>query len=225
MPTALDPDAISITSLLGGALIQLSTGEDVNTAQIQIYRATWDSLSRETDAAGAPYASTPPQAMSIPFGDTTRSNLITGGTMNNPAAWAQGAGWSISDGLATHTAGTAAAISQDFATSSGKWYRLAITISGRTAGTVTPRFTGGSTRPGATVSDNGDHLDRIQAVTGNNRLEILASDDFDGSVTGVVAYLETAACLSQGEHFIWLEPRTTAGVPGPVTGPLPLQVI
>ncbi|SEB47874.1 hypothetical protein [Rhodobacter sp. 24-YEA-8] len=74
------------------------------------------------------------------------------------------------------------------------------------------------------VGANGEQLDRIQAVSGNNRIEFLASSDFNGSITGVVAYLETAACLSQGVHYIWLEPQTSEGVPGPVSGPFPIKV-
>lgn len=225
LPAALDADAISITSLPGGALIQLSTGEDEATARIQIYRADWDLLYRETDAVGAPHEVAPLQAWSFALGDTTRSNLVTGGSMTNPAAWEADSGWLVDGGLATHTPGTADAIRQDFVTTTGKWYRLAYTVAGRTAGTVTPRLAGGSTRPGQTVSVDGDHLDRIQAVSGNTRIEFLASSDFDGAITGVVAYLETAACLSQGEHYIWLEPQTAEGAAGPVSGPFPIIIV
>ena len=225
LPAALDSDAISITPLLGGALIQLSTGEDTVTARIQVYRASWDLLYRETDAMGAPHDAAPLQTLSIPLGDTTRANLINGGQMSSSAAWTLDPGWNIAGGLATHTAGTAGGIRQNFATTAGKWYRLAFTVSGRTAGTITPRLTGGSDRPGQAISANGYHLDRIQAVTGNNRIEFVASADFNGSITGIVAYLETAACLTQGEHFIWLEPQTEDGVPGPVSGPFVIDVV
>ncbi len=71
LPAALDPDAISITPLLGGALIQLSTGEDTITARIQVYRASWDLLYRETDASGAAHDAAPLQTLSIPLGDTS----------------------------------------------------------------------------------------------------------------------------------------------------------
>ena len=225
LPEVIDASAISITALPGGALIQLSTGDDTNTARIQIYRANWDLLYRETDAFGAPHPVAPLQPYSFTLGDTTRSNMISGGTMANPAAWTLEAGWAISGGLATHTPGSSDTISQPFAAETGKFYRLAYTITGRTVGSVTPRLVGGSPRPGQAATADGQHLDRIQAVSGNNRIEFLASSDFDGSITGVVAYLETAACLSQGEHFIWLEPQTAEGVPGPVSGPFPIIVI
>lgn len=77
-------------------------------------------------------------------------------------------------GLATHTPGTADLIGQSVETRTGKWYRLAFTVTGRTAGTVTPRLIGRSTRPGEVVSGNGGHLYRIQAVRGNNRPELRA---------------------------------------------------
>ena len=225
LPAALDPDAISITPLLGGALIQLSTGPDPITSRIQIYRASWDLLIRESDAVGAPHDVSPLQAASFTLGDTTRASMVIGGNMTSPAAWSSIGGWTISGGQATHTPGTAHAIGQALAAESGKFYRLAYTVSGRSAGSVTPRLAGGSERPGGMVSANGYHLDRIQAVSGNNRIEFVPSADFNGAITGVVAYLETAACLSQGEHFIWLEPQTGDGVPGPVAGPFAIDVI
>ena len=102
--------------------------------------------------------------------------------MSSAAAWSVDPGWNITGGLTAHTPGTAGAVGQNFSAAAGKWYRLAFTVSGRTAGTITPGFTGGSVRHGATLSANGYHLDRIQALTGNNRIEFVASADFNGSI-------------------------------------------
>lgn len=225
IPAALDNDAISISTLLGGALIQLATGADSNTTRIQLYRSTSAVLDRATDAAGPPNAVTPMQSFSFALGDTTRSNLISGGSMDNPAAWDLDAGWAIASGRATHTPGTADAIGQARAFEAGKWFRLGFAVAGRTAGALTPRLTGGSDRPGATVLANGSHGDRIQAVSGNNWIEFLADSAFDGSVDDVIAYLETAGCLSPGTHYIWIEPQNADGVPGPVSGPFTITVI
>ena len=225
IPAALDDEAITVTTLLGGALIQIATGSDANTTQIQLYRSTSSVLDRETDAVGAAYAVGVQQSYSFALGDTTRTNLITGGTMDTPAAWELDIGWAIGSGTATHTPGTADAIGQSASFTVGKWYRLGYSVSGRLNGSITPQISGGSDRPGMAVSTNGDHQDRIQTVTGNNRIAFVASSPFDGSIDDVLAYLETSACLAQGTHYIWLEPQNTDGVPGPVSGPFAVSII
>jgi len=219
IPAALDADAISVTTLLGGALIQVATGPDEATARIQLYRSTSAVLDRETDAVGAPIAVVPQQSYSLTVGDTTRASLLS------VSAWTTDAGWALVGGEATHTPGTADAISQALAATAGKYYRIGYTVDGRTAGNVHPRLIGGSDRPGVTVSADGAVTDRIQAVTGNDTIEWVASSDFDGSVTDLVAYLETSACLGAGTHYVWLEPVNADGVPGPVSGPYTLEIV
>ncbi|WP_121064746.1 TipJ family phage tail tip protein [Chachezhania antarctica] len=218
IPAALDEDAIGITALLGGALIQVAIGADAATAALQVYINQTGTLDRETDAAGAAVPVMPQQSYSVALGDTTRQELTVGGNMGDAGDWDLDAGWAISGGIATHTPGTGDTIGQPLSASAGKFYRIAFTVSGRTAGSVTPRLTGGSDRPGVAVSADGDHADKIQAVTGNDTFEFLASSDFDGSIDDVSVYLETGACLDQGTHFIWIEPQNLDGVPGPASG-------
>lgn len=225
IPAALDDAAIVVTTLLGGALVQVATGSDGATTQLQLYRSTSATLDRATDATGDPIAVTPLGTFSVAVGDTTREDLISGGSMSDPGAWTLDAGWDIAAGVATHTPGTADAIDQALTATAGKWYRLGLTVAGRTAGTVTPQLTGGSDRPGAAISADGEVSDRIQAVTGNDRFELLASSDFDGSIDDVVAYLETNACLAQGTHYLWVEPQNADGVPGPLSGPFTINII
>lgn len=131
----------------------------------------------------------------------------------------------MSEGIASHAPGAAGDISRPIAVQSGRWYRCGLTVSGRSAGTVTPRLTGGPVVTGSPVSGNGRRADRLQAVTGNTRFELTANAAFDGNVASVVAYLETAACLAQGTHYLWLEPQNDDGLPGPVSGPFVLEVI
>jgi hypothetical protein len=225
IPAALDDDAISITTLLGGVLIQVATGTDVNTAQIQIYRSSSPVLDRETDAAGEPYAVSPVQSYSMALGDTTRSNLLAGGAMNDAGAWTLDAGWAIASGVATHTAGAADAISQPLTATAGKFYRLGFDISGRTVGSLMPQLSGGSLRLGISRSVNGNFADRIQAVTGNDTIAWAADASFDGALDNAVAYVESAASLSQGTHYLFIEPRNVDGVPGPVSGPFEVSII
>lgn len=115
--------------------------------------------------------------------------------------------------MATHTTGAADAISQPFETPAGKYYRLGYTVSGTTAGSLTPRLTGGSDRPGTAIIADGTYSDRIQAVSGNDML-----DD-------VVAYLETSGCLTQGTYYIWIEPKNADGLSGPLAGSFEITII
>ncbi|MDO6616822.1 phage tail protein [Pacificibacter sp. 1_MG-2023] len=225
IPTALDEAAITVTTLLGGALIQIATGDDAATTALQIYRSTSATLDRETDATGQPLAVEPQSTISTTLGDTTRENLVSGGAMTNAAAWDLDAGWAIAGGVATHTAGSSDAIKQAITATTGKYYRFGFTVAGTSAGTLTPRLTGGSTRAGTAITMDGTYSDRIQAVSGNDTVEFLASTDFDGSLDSVVAYLETSGCLDRGTHYIWIEPQNADGLPGPVSGPFEITII
>ena len=225
IPAALDAASVSVSPLLGGVLVLFGTGSDPALAQVQIYRSTSATLNREADAAGAPILVAALSSYSAALGDTSRTNLLASPGFDTVGPWTGHVSWSIASGLATHATSASGAIGQPITTEAGRWYRLGFDVSGRTAGTLTPRLTGGSTRTGAAVSTNTQHLDRIQAVTGNNRVEWLASTPFDGSLDNAVAYLETAACLSQGTHYVWLEPQNEDGVPGPISGPLAVTVI
>ncbi|MCW1934127.1 TipJ family phage tail tip protein [Pararhodobacter zhoushanensis] len=225
IPAALDPESINITPLLGGALIQLATGGDGATTRLQIYRSTSDVLDRATDAVGTPHPVSPLTSYSFALGDTTRSNLVTNGGFATEAAWVPGAGWAIAAGVATHTGGASGAITQGITTETGKWYRAAVTVKDRTAGTLTPQLTGGSTISGTVATTNAEHLDRLQAVSGNDTVGFLASATFDGAIDDAVLYLETAACLSQGIHYVWVEPQNADGSPGPAVGPFPVTII
>lgn len=225
IPVALDEEAISVTTLLGGALIQLATGGDAATTHVQVYRSTSASLDRLTDAVGEPYAVSPVQSYSFALGDTTRANLLTDSGFNNPSAWTHGAGWEVASGEATHTAGTVDDIGQALSAQTGKFYRISFEAADMAAGSLTPWLLGGSDRPGAAVSSPGLHLQRIQAVSGNSSLVVRASSDYDGTLDGLTAYMETEACLAQGTHYIWLEPLNADFVPGPVSGPFTITIL
>lgn len=225
IPQALDVNAISITPLFGGALIQLATGSDTNTKRIQVYRSTAAVLDRETDAVGQPYMVNTQQSFSFALGDTTRSTLINGGAMDSATVWTIDPDWTIASGKATHIPGTTGIIEQAIAVTSGQWYRFGYSVEGGSAGSLTPRLNGGSPRAGTSVLTNGRKLDRIQAVTGNNVIQFEANNAFDGSLDDVVAYLETAACLSQGIHYVWIEPQNADGVHGPISGPFTIEIV
>ncbi|MDO5648870.1 phage tail protein [Paracoccus sp. (in: a-proteobacteria)] len=222
-PAALDAASVSITALFGGALIQFGTGADPNIAQVQVYRSASPTLDRSRDAAGDPINVAARQSYSMALGDTSRTNLLTGGTMTQSDAWSTGPGWTIADGRASHIAGQAGALSQPVRLRSGRWYRIGYIASG--TGTLRAALTGGADRQGRLQSGDGPQYDRILAAEGNVRFELQAGDDFSGAVDDVVLFLETSPCLRSGEHHIWLEPLNSDGLAGPLTGPITIEVI
>ena len=219
IPIEMDESFISVTPLLGGMTVSFATSDDVNTTSVQIYRSRAPTLDRETDASGVPLAVELTRSYVVPIGDATRLNLLEG------AYWALGADWSASGSDVVHADGDESAVGLPIVTEAGKHYRLAFRTSEVSAGTLTPRLAGGSLRVGTSVSTNGRYLDRLQAVTGNDTLEWLASSDFVGTLSEPVAFVETAACLEQGIHYVWLEPRNEDDVAGPTSGPFEVLIV
>lgn len=224
IPEALDVSMITVGALLGGAVLQFATGEDTATTRVQIYRNQTGVLDRSTDAVKKPLVVEPSRSYTQPVGDSTRQNLITNGGFEQAGPWVMGSGWTVASDRASHAAGMPGSISQPRATSAGKFYRVALTVLGATAGDITPQLSGGSLRPGTPRSANGQYSDRIQAVTGNDTFELAASAAFNGSIDDVVIFLETSTCLAQGNHFFWIEPQNDDGMPGPVAGPFTVAI-
>lgn len=219
IPTALDEDTFSLSGGLGGLVVNFATADDPNTSAVQIYRSLSATLSRETDATGAAVEVEPNRSYQPELGDGSRVNLAAMPT------WTLGTDWAEANGVVTKSPGTASGASFPISTDSGKFYRLGYELSGRTAGSITPQLIGGSQRQGASTNTNGRHLDRIQAVTGNTALEWLADGAFDGALGSVSVIQETTACLAQGTHYVWIEPVNSDGVPGPVSGPVAIEVV
>jgi predicted phage tail protein len=224
IPAALDSATVSVVPLLGGATILFSTTDNAATKRIQLYRSTSGALNRATDAIGVPQDVLPSRSYSLPDGDSTRVNLLSNGGFDSATSWTLGTGWSISGGIASHAAGTASALSQPFAATAGKTYRLAATLSGVSAGNLTPALTGGVAVNGTPRTANGNFSDKLVAVAGNNVFGISASAPFVGSIDNAVAFLETETCLPAGVHNYWLEPQNADGVAGPVSGPFSVTI-
>lgn len=194
-PAELDPASISITPLLGGGLIQFATGTDNLLETVQLYRSRLPELDRSADAVGAALAVAPNQSYSFAIGDTTRANLAS------PAAWQAAGGWIVESGAARHAPGQAGTLQQPLLTTTGRHYRVAYRVSDQTAGTVTIRLAGTDIRNGPDATGAGYYSGKITA-DGHTRLELYASADFDGTVSDIVTYMETDACLAPGTSHL-----------------------
>lgn len=115
---------------------------------------------------------------------TIRPNVVENGTFDSSASWTLGTGWAIGSGVATKTAGTASVMSQVEPFVIGRKYLLTYTLT-RSAGTITPRFTGGTTVNGAARSGSGTFSEVLTALTGNTTLEFSADSAFAGTVDNV----------------------------------------
>lgn len=222
LPAELDPESIEITALLGGISVSWAVS-DPDTTAVQIYLSSSSTLNRSADAVGPAVAVSAGQSYARTLG-ADLDNRVLGAGLADATHWTAGLGWSIAGGVASHSAGDAGVLAQDINVLASRSYRIAFTVSGRTAGTLTACLAGGTDQIGTAVGMDGRALDRITATAGNTALEIRASADFDGSVDDVTLYLETTACLSQGTHYIWLEAQNTDGL-GTLTGPFTMEII
>ena len=146
--------------------------------------------------------------------------------------WTKGTGWAIGSGVATKTAGSAASLSQAITLTVGSVYLITWTMT-RTAGTLLPRFTGGTTVSGTAISASGTYTENLVAVTGNTTLEFYGDASFAGTVddvsvvvlTGVVAVEATTANKpilrkTPTTNIYWADSNTSTSALNVATGNL-----
>lgn len=101
--------------------------------------------------------------------------------------WTLGTGWSAAGGFATHAAGNTASLTRATTEITDNTpYFLNFTITGRTAGTITPKLSGGGTTVvGTDYSVNGTYSQLFRGNEGNAQAEFAPSSDFDGRISAV----------------------------------------
>jgi len=224
LPKQIDAATVSALPILGGATIMFQTTDDVATVGIRLYRTAGSTLDVTTTEAVQTLSVLASRSYTLQDGDATRTNLLVNGGFDSSASWTLGSGWSISSGKAAHATGSSGALAQTLSISADRYYRLLYTVSARTAGDVRPRLNGGTVSAGVTVAADGQKSDRMLALTGNDRLEFLASSDFVGQIDDVVLFLDTASTLSAGTYNYWIEPVNADGLGGPVAGPFAVTI-
>jgi hypothetical protein len=124
---------------------------------------------------------------------TWEPNLLASPLMESAGEWTAGAGWSVSGGLATKTAGTASALSQSVSLTPGRVYMAQFRVVTRTAGTVFVRLNGTTVVSHFTgYSAAGEYLELLTAVTGNNTFEIWGDATFAGTINTAGLYEVTS---------------------------------
>lgn len=225
LPALLDNDLVDVVGGLGAVTVKWTATADATTAQVQVYRSTSPTLDRETDAVGDPVPTRPGQNYSLVVGDGTRENRIENGTFSSgDANWELHSSWYVNNGRLYHWPEFDGDAAQEISVPAGRWCRISYRCRNMVAGSVTPQLTGGSLISGTPATTNGVKRDRLQAVTGTNRLNFHGVDILDGSIDDIVLFIETNKCLAQGTHRFWLEPQNENGIPGPVLGPITVTV-
>lgn len=224
LPTAIDAQTLRGNGGLGVAEITLATQAD--TAELQLFRCPeGDSLDVEADQVAERRIATASSTITLVDGDGTRDDLISNGDFSTASIWTEGGGWSIVGGVAQHAAGMASTLSQSLTLTGGATYRGQVVVSGRTAGSITVQLAGATSAPLAAMDTDGLYLFEIEAEVGNDRIEVVATSDFDGAVDDVVLYRATATVAPQGAYDYYVAPITSQRVATVPTGPITVTII
>lgn len=135
--------------------------------------------------------------------------VLTNGAFDTDTIWSKGTGWTIGSGMATHASGSGSDLSQSGSFVASGLYRVTFLITGMSAGTLTPKFTGGTTITGTARSADGYHAEELTAHSGggNNTFVLTASSTFNANVDDVsCVYLAGGAspAIMSSASEIWL---------------------
>ena len=184
-----------------------------DTTRLQIYRApVGDTLDRAAHAVGRPVLVSAGITSSIVDGDATRTDLLTG-------AWSGGAGWTPGPDGGSAAAGSASSLRQPITVADGQVLRIALTVSGMTAGTLTPQLAGSATVLGAAITADGRHYMELTAA-GTAEVALEKDAAWDGTVSEVSLYIRSGTSAPQGAWDYWAEPQVDglyADAAGPIT--------
>ncbi len=219
-----DTAGISANGGLGHCLVTLALS-DPQTGEVEIFRTPQgQSVDTATHAIGiAPINSG--TTVSWIDGDAAQADQVTDGDMTNAAAWTAGGGWSVGSGVADHVPGAASTLSQGQTLTAGSTYRGRISVTGRTAGTVTVQLAGGTVVAAPAIAADGDVPFSLTAATGNDRIEIVADADFDGSITQLILFPQSPAAAPQGDFDYRFAAVNADGIASALSSPITATII
>lgn len=163
------------------------------TEQLRIGYDTSNYMTATVNSAGATTLATTGNPIALQAANTgvatQGSNLITNGSFaNDLSGWTDsGATWSWSSGAALHTAGSVSTLSQGITVTSGLTYQVEVTISGRTAGSVSVSVGSASVVffGSSTISTVSFKKSVVAADTGTVSFAVTPSSSFDGKIDDV----------------------------------------
>jgi hypothetical protein len=116
--------------------------------------------------------------------DVYGPEMIGNGDFSSDTVWTKGAGWTISGGVATKTAGSASSINQAISTVPGGVYEITYTVTSITAGLFAARLSSPNVSATSRTAP-GTYTQTLTAVAGQTLFNIAASTDAAGSVDNV----------------------------------------
>ncbi|SDJ21333.1 phage tail protein [Salipiger marinus] len=216
--------AVSGSAGLGAASFTGTAPGLSSLAGLRVYRADPGAGFAAAVPVSEVIAVTPGGAFEIVAGSDGAVDLIENGEFEDGSAWTFGEGWQQEPGAVRHLPGSADSLTQPVTLSEGSSFRLALTITGRSAGQVTPQLSGGEIQSGAPITSNGRSLQTLTATSGNDTLSLTASPDFDGVLTRVTLFVQTVSALPQGEGAFFVVPVLQSGDAAPPSNPIPLTI-
>ncbi|QXN67989.1 tail protein [Microcystis phage Mwe-Yong1] len=211
----------SVTGGLGAASFVFSTPSGPNFDHVNLYRGPTADIG-DADLVATIYGS-PVSTYSHVDGDAARPNLLAEPDFSaSGASWTLGSDWTVVAEKAQKTPGSTSSLTQAVAFDGGDTYRFALTISGRTAGTLTPGLTGGTPVTEPASSANGRVIGSLVAAAGNNTFDLAADTGFDGSVDDVALFKQSPTSVPQGTHYYFM---TAANSEGAESAPLALGAV
>lgn len=136
------------------------------------------------------------------------ASLLTNGGFDSDTIWTKGTDWTIGSGVASKATGSATDLSETVTFVSGGLYRVSFLIAGMSAGTLTPKFTGGSTVTGTARSADGYYAEELTATAAHTAFVLSASSTFNGTVDDVeVVRLDgaSAPAILSSAAALWLQ--------------------
>jgi hypothetical protein len=223
-PLALD-SVTAPASGLGSAAFTLVTKTDSHLGYIRVFKNLTGTLNEATDAHVL-LGVAPGSTFGYVDGDATRVNAAVNPGFDSDVSWTKGTGFTISGGKANKAAGTGSDLSQAQSLTAALEYRVGFTVSGRTAGSVKPKFTGGTQVNGTARSANGTFTETLTALAGNNTFAFEADAAFNGSIDAVVLYAKSGSSLTAGVTYYWFKTlnRSLVGNAGGLSGPFAVHL-
>jgi hypothetical protein len=187
--TSVNEDVVlTFTPTSEGNLTVVPYGGDDNISQFQLEAASTPSSyiptpEGSTATRAAETLTVPSANLPWPTPRVIGPELVTNGTFDTDSDWTKGTGWTISGGEATHSAGASSAINQTSNITSGGVYRVTVTISGRTSGSLYWRL--GDTTNIGIMSSNGTVTQYLLGQATGTYLGLFGDASFDGTIDNI----------------------------------------
>jgi len=140
-------------------------------------------------------------------------NLLGNGEFNSDIQWTKGSGWTVANGVASHT-GSSSDLSQTINLTVGQAYKYTVVVSDLTIQYFQPKFAGGSAVYGERIYSDGTYSGILVATAGNTLFSIAAASTSDGSVDSITL-VESEEILMNGSFVNnldhWVDNSTGTG--------------